>query len=139
SGTFTITATKTLGAQTGTSNSFVVSAGVLNNFLVEASSGGSIGSQQSGSSFTIRITARDANNNSCSSGPNAFTGTVDITSTGTLTSGSGTTAAFTAGVLASHSVNISNIGTFNITATKTSGAQTGTSNSFAVNPGVVNN
>ena len=64
-----------------------------------------------------------------------FTGTVDVSSTGVLWAGSGTTAAFTAGVLASHSVTISNAGSFTITATKTAGSETGTSNAFTVNAG----
>jgi hypothetical protein len=72
-----------------------VSPGALNNFLVEAAGGGAIGTQTAGSSFNVRVTARDANANTVT----GFTGTVDITSTGTLSAGSGTTAAFTAGVL----------------------------------------
>src|SRR5207302_10549998 len=45
-------------------------------------------------------------------------------------------AAFVAGVLASQSATISNIGTFSITATRSSGgAQSGSSNNFAVASG----
>ncbi|MBI5214259.1 MAG: T9SS type A sorting domain-containing protein, partial [Ignavibacteriae bacterium] len=128
-GTFTITATNTAGSETGTSNSFTVNAGAVNNFLVESSAGGNIGTQTAGTSFAIKITARDAGNNTVTS----FTGTVDISSTGTLSSGSGTTVAFTAGVLSSHSVTITNSGTFTITATKTGSSESGTSNSFVVN------
>jgi MSHA biogenesis protein MshQ len=100
----------------------------LSNFLVEAAAGGNIGTQTANTPFSIKITARDAGNNTVTS----FVGTVDITSTCTLSGGSGTTAAFTAGVLASHSVTISSTGSCTITATRTSGSEAGTSNSFSV-------
>ncbi|MDZ7379745.1 MAG: DUF2341 domain-containing protein, partial [candidate division KSB1 bacterium] len=101
------------------------------DFLVEAAGGGAIGTQTAGTPFSIRITARDSLGNTVTT----FNDTVDITSTGTLSAGGGTTAAFTNGVLASHSVTISNTGTFTITATRTAGTETGTSNSFTVNAG----
>jgi len=102
--------------------------GPLQHFAVEAQGGGNIGNQATGTPFNIRVTAQDANNNTVTS----FTGTVDITSTGTLSAGSGTTAAFTNGVLASHSLTISNTGSFTITATRTGGTEAGSSNSFSV-------
>lgn len=127
--TFVVTAS----AKTGTAT-FDVNPGALNNFLVEASAGGNIGTQNAGSAFTIKVTARDANNNTCDIGANAFTGAVDITSNGTLTAGSGTTASFVAGILSSHSVTLSpGISSATITATKTSGSETGTSNAFDLN------
>src|SRR5215208_5032161 len=137
-GSFTITATRTSGGtQSGTSASFTVNPGALNNFLVEAAGGGNIATQTAGSSFNVKVTARDANANTVT----GFTGagnTVDVTSTGTLSAGSGTTATFTNGVLASHAVTVSNTGSFTITATRTSGgAQSGTSNAFTVNPGAL--
>ena len=132
-GNFTITATRTIGgAQNGISNSFQIDPGVFNNFLIEDVSGGNIGTHIAGLSFNIKITARDANNNACTSGINVFTGTVNITSTGTLASGGGTSAAFSAGVLSPKTIIISNLGYFTITATKTSGSQAGTSNTFQV-------
>src|SRR5207249_4419720 len=132
-GTKTLTATDiTDGTKTAnTSPLFTVNPGVLNNFLVEAAGGGAIGTQAAGTAFNIRITARDVNNNTVT----GFTGTATITSTGTLSAG-GTTAAFSAGVLASHSVTISNTGSFTLTATSGS---SGTSNAFTVNPGGLNN
>src|SRR5947199_9517966 len=120
-GSFTLT--KTAGS-TGTSNAFTVNPGVLNNFLVEAAGGGAIGTQTAGTAFNIKITARDANNNTVT----GFNGTATITSTGTLSAG-GTTAAFASGVLASHSVTISNMGSFTLTATN---GASGTSNAFTV-------
>ncbi|MFQ5948934.1 MAG: hypothetical protein ACE5KX_08745, partial [Acidimicrobiia bacterium] len=105
----------------------------LDHFLVEAAGGGSIGTQTAGTPFSIKITAQDVNNNTWTN----FTGTVDITSTGTLSAGSGTTAAFVGGVLTSHSVTISNTGNFTITATKTSDTESGTSNAFDVGAGAI--
>lgn len=127
-GSFTLTATRTGGTETGTSSSFTVNPGPLASFAVEAAGGGPIGTRAVNTPFNIRVTARDANNNTAT----AFTGTVNITSTGTLGAGGGTTAAFTAGVLASHSVTITNTGTFTITATRTGGTETGTSAPFTV-------
>ena len=128
----TITATD--GSKPVTSNTITVIPGVLANFLVESSSGGNIATQAAGAPFTIKITARDAYNNTCSSGTNVFAGTVNISSTGTLTAGSGTTATFAAGVLVSHSVTINPGGSSQtITATKTGSTESGTSNPFDVN------
>ncbi|MCX6269861.1 MAG: carboxypeptidase regulatory-like domain-containing protein [Bacteroidetes bacterium] len=110
------------------SGTITVITGTLDNFLVEADGGGEIPSQALRTPFGIKITAYDSQNNTVTS----FTGTVDIASTGTLSSGSGTTASFIAGVLASHNVEFSNTGNFTITATKTSGVETGSSNSFDV-------
>ena len=130
----TRTITVTDGIVTGVSSSgLTVNPAVLNNFLVQNTSGASIASQIAGTSFNIMVTARDAENNTCNTGVNLFTGTTDITSSGTLSSGSGTTPAFVAGILSSRSVTISPGGTFTVTATKTGSSQTGTSNSFIVN------
>ncbi|MBL0033692.1 MAG: hypothetical protein IPP27_16530 [Bacteroidetes bacterium] len=115
------------------SSPLTVGSGIHTKFVVEAATGGNIGTQTTGNNFNIRITATDANNNPCNSGLNAFTGTADISSTGILTSGSGTTPAFTAGVLSSRTMSISNGGTFTISATKTGSTETGSSNSFQVN------
>lgn len=134
-GSFTLTATNSAGPENGISNSFTVDPGPLDHYLVEAAGGGSIPTQTAGSPFAVRITAQDVNDNTVT----GFVGTVDVTSTGTLSSGSGTTASFTAGVLSSHSVTISNTGTFTITATTTAGAENGTSNNFTVDPGALDN
>ena len=103
----------------------------IDNFLVEAVGGGNIGTQTAGSPINIQITARDFLGNTVS----RFNGTVDITSTGNIMAGGGTTASFTNGVLSSHNVTISNTGSFTITATETAGTPNGTSNSFTVDPG----
>lgn len=112
-----------------------VSAGAVTNFLVERSgdSGGNIGEQTAVESFTIRITARDAQENTVT----GFTNTVNVAlNKNSLQSGGGTTANFVAGVLASHSVQINTAATaYQITATQTGvTSPTGTSNSFNVVP-----
>ena len=115
----------------GDSTSFDVTVGTLTHFLVEAQGGGAIGTQTAGHSFNIRITAQDAGNNTGT----GFTGTVDLTSNRTIGSGGGTTAAFTAGVLASTTITLNQSGASStVTATKTSSIETGTSNTFTVTP-----
>ena len=99
----------------------------VDNFSVEAAGGGAIGTQDEDVAFNIQVTARDYLNTTVTS----FTGTVEITSTGTLSNGGGTTASFSSGVLSSHSVTIANPGNFTITATSAPAA--GTSNTFTVN------
>ena len=119
-------------ASVGASPSVTIAPAALSDFLVEASGGGAIGTQTAGSAFTIRATARDAYGNTVSS-YNGAGDTVDITSSGALSSGGGTTGTFTNGVLALHSVTVTSSGSQTITATRTSGgAQSGTSTSFAV-------
>src|SRR2546422_1410124 len=130
-GSFTITAANS--GKTGTSNAFTVNPGALDNFLVEKTGGGAIGTQTAGTAFSLRITARDANNNTKTD----FTGTATLTSTGALAGAPVTTAAFTAGVLDPQSVTLTNTGSFTITAANS--GKTGTSNAFTVNPGALDN
>ena len=130
----TTTISVTDGTISGPASSPVtVIGGPMTHFMVEAFGGGNIGTQVAGISFNLRITARDAGNNICSSGPYSFNGNANITSTGMLSSGNGLTASFVNGVLASHAVAVSNQGSFTITATRNGGTETGTSNSFQVN------
>ena len=129
----TITVTKTGDIQSGTSNSFDINPGVVSSFLVEANGGGNITTQTTNVPFDIKITARDSFGNTTT----GFTGTANITSSGTLSAGNGTTASFTSGVLNTHSVTISNGGSFTITATHTGGSETGVSNSFIVSPNAI--
>ncbi|HEU4841595.1 MAG TPA: invasin domain 3-containing protein, partial [Ilumatobacteraceae bacterium] len=118
----------------GTSPDVTIAPGSLSDFLVEAAGGGAIGSQTAGSSFSIRVTARDAFGNTVT-GFNGAGNTVDLTSTGTLSAGGGATGTFTNGVLASHNVTITSSGSRTLTATRTSGGvQTGTSSAFTVAP-----
>ncbi len=102
----------------------------LSTFLVEAENGGAIGLQLAMIPFSIRISARDAFSNLIAN----YTGTVTITSTGTLLAGGGVTAAFNNGTLV-HRVIMRHAGSnVRITATRTTGGtQSGSSNAFQVN------
>ena len=130
-GSATISASVNAATITSGDPDIIFTFGALSTFLIEASGGGNIGTQTAGSPFNLRITAQDANNNTITT----FTETVQITSTGTLSSGSGTTAAFISGVLNTHSVTLTSVGTTTISARKTASSETGTSNSFTINPG----
>ncbi len=95
--------------------------------------GTSIPDQTQGVAFNVRVTAIDPQGNTVTE----FTGTVDISSGCTLSAGGTTTAAFAAGVLATHSVTVSSTGSCSITAKKTGDAtRSGTSNLFNVAAGV---
>ncbi|HEY3324961.1 MAG TPA: PKD domain-containing protein [Planctomycetota bacterium] len=96
-------------------------------FQFEGDIGGPIYRQRQNAPFNVRIAATDA----AGQRNTAFNGTVTISSTGTLTEGGGTTATFTNGVLSSHTVNLSDAGTFLLRAQETSGGA-GASNSFEV-------
>ncbi|MCX6896373.1 MAG: hypothetical protein NTZ16_12925, partial [Verrucomicrobia bacterium] len=96
SDTLTLTATPTAG-MTGltaaTSGSIAFTAGALNHLTISTIAT----PQTAGTAITgITITALDANNNVCASGPNVFTGTVTYSGTAGIT---GTSPAFTAGQL----------------------------------------
>jgi hypothetical protein len=103
----------------------------VHHFSVALAGGNEITEQTAGISFFIKIVARDSVNGMVDS----FTGTVDVSSTGNLLEGSGTTDQFTAGILTSNKVKFSNTGLFEFTVTQTSGTSTGTSNSFLVHAG----
>ncbi|MGM0587392.1 MAG: invasin domain 3-containing protein [Bacteroidota bacterium] len=122
--------TDAAGVSDVSSNTFTVDPASLDHFVVEANGGGNIGAQTAGSSFDIQIIAQDQYNNTVT----GFTGTVDLSGP-TFASGGGTTANFTGGELTGHSVQLNNAGTTTITATNSgAGSETGTSNSFTVNP-----
>jgi hypothetical protein len=129
-GSFSITATRNGGSEAGTSNVFVVNPGAVNNFVVESAGGGAIPQQTAGAAFNIRLTARDANNNTAT----GFTGTATLTSNAGLVGAPFATANFVAGVLVSQSVTVTFAGSANrtITATRTAGSETGTSAAFTV-------
>ena len=130
--TFQLTASSS-GLTSAVSGNFTITTpGQFTTFLIEKISGGDVLTQDAGMDFNVKISAVDGTQT-----PDVnFTGTVDISSTGTLSNGSGTTAAFTAGVLSSHTLAISSVGNFTLTATNTSGSEYGTSNSFTVQTGV---
>ncbi|MBX2991692.1 MAG: Ig-like domain-containing protein [Bacteroidetes bacterium] len=129
SGSYDVNATVQGLSGTGT---FTLSntVGPLNAFVVEAAGGGNIPAQLTRVPFSVRISAKDAFNNTVA----AFTGTVTITSNGRLFSGGGVTSTFSNGQL-THQIVMDKAGSgITITATRTSGGtQTGTSNAFQVN------
>ncbi|NQV30687.1 MAG: T9SS type A sorting domain-containing protein, partial [Candidatus Marinimicrobia bacterium] len=129
--TFQLTASSSGLTSAVSSNFTITTLGQFTTFLIEKASGGNVLTQDAGVDFNVKISAVDGTQT-----PDVnFTGTVDITSTGTLSNGSGTTAAFTAGVLSSHTLAISSVGNYTLTATNTSGSEYGTSNSFTVQSG----
>lgn len=130
-GTYSLMASSTGLADTTSSDFDVVVLGQLTGFKVERVPSGNISDKLAGQSFNIKITAIDGTQSTVT----AFTGTVSLTSNCTLATGGGTTASFTAGVLNSKTVSIANVGNCSITATNSSGAETGTSNTFTVTPG----
>ncbi|MEO1022732.1 MAG: DUF2341 domain-containing protein [Bacteroidota bacterium] len=130
-GTKELTASST-GLTDITSDPFdIVNAGVLTAFRVERQPSGSISSKTAGQAFNLTLTAIDGVGSTIPS----FTGTVSISSTCNLGTGSGTTANFVSGVLSPYTVSITNTGNCTITATNSAGSETGTSNSFLVTPG----
>ncbi|HEX7938538.1 MAG TPA: filamin/ABP280 repeat domain-containing protein, partial [Gemmatimonadaceae bacterium] len=133
SGTDNVAITMNTGAGavaiSGSPFTSAVAAGAVASFAVDAAGGGAIGAQTAGSSFNIRVRALDAHSNVATS----FTGTVTLTSPSAISAGAGPSAAFTAGVLASHAITLTTAGaTQTVTATRTGSAETGTSASFAV-------
>ncbi|NQT62804.1 MAG: DUF2341 domain-containing protein [Candidatus Marinimicrobia bacterium] len=128
---FILTASSS-GLTSAVSNTFSTSvAGQYTTFLVEKLSGGNILAQTAGVDFNIKVSAVDGTQTADVN----FDTTAAITSTGTLSNGGGTTAAFSAGVLSSYTMAISSIGSYTITATDTSGNIYGTSNTFTVESG----
>src|SRR5207253_897690 len=84
-GHFTVTATDSVdNTKAGTSNGFDVTAGALDHFTVTYTTGGDIASQLAGTAFNVKVTALDANNNVLAGGTNAYTGKVNLTSSGVL-------------------------------------------------------
>lgn len=115
-------------AQLNIGHTIALKASALDHFTVTlAPNGGPIGTQTAGTAFNILITAVDANGNLVT----GWSGTVNLTSTGNLIAGGGTTATFSDGQL-TQSINISNTGNFTISVQRTLGTETGTSNTFAV-------
>ena len=120
--------TDSISGKTGTFT-FDVNPGALDHFTIS-----SIASPQTaGTAITgITLTARDANANTLSAGPNIFTGTVAYSGTAGIT---GTSDSFAAGVLSGVSVTPTVAGSGK-TFIVTSSAKTGTA-TFDVNPAAV--
>jgi hypothetical protein len=129
---FTVTQSgtgKTIGidagsGHTGTSNTFTVNPGSLHHFAIATISS----PQVVGASFSISVTAQDANNNTVT----GFTGTVTLSTTaGTIAPT--TSSSFTLGTL-TQSVTVSASGTGRTIGVDDGATHTGTSNTFDVNP-----
>ena len=123
------TFTVTVGSVTST-RTFDVNPGALDHFTIST-----ITSPTAGTAITgITLTALDAHDNTLSTGPNAFSGTVDFSGTAGIT---GTSVAFTAGVLSGVSVTptVAGSGLTFIVTDPVSG-KTGTS-TFDVSPGAL--
>ena len=122
SGGQSITATDTgTGSITGTEGGITVNAGALDHFVISTISS----PQTSGTAIAgITITAQDANNNTCDTGANAFTGTVTYGGTAGIT---GTSSSFLEGVLSGVSVTPLTAGigkTFTVAASGKTGSAT---------------
>jgi len=118
----------------GFSNNFAVNAGALDHFAVTNTSGTNIVSQQAGTAFPIRLVAQDIFNNIVTS----FNGTVTLANTTTSISPAAS-VNFSSGVLASQSVTITKTSaTEMITVSGGSPTRTGSSNSFVVSHGAIN-
>jgi len=117
----TITADDGSG-HTGTSNTFTVNVGALHHFAIA-----NIATQTANAPFNISLTAQDVDNNTVI----AFTGTVDLSmNSGTVSPT--TSSPFSSGTL-TQSVTVAPAGSLRtITASRTSGAETGMSNSFTL-------
>lgn len=116
------------------SNSFnIVNAGVLTGFKVERVPSGNISSKYAGQNFNIKITAIDGIGDTIT----GFNGTVVVTSSCLMGIGQGTTSSFSSGILSSLTVSITEVDRCTITATNSAGTEAGSSNSFQVIPGPV--
>src|SRR5205807_512277 len=82
----------------------------LDHFSVTDTSGNALGDQTAGSPFSVRVQAFDTYGNLENAGPNAFNGTVDVSSNKTCSAGCAQSAAFTNGVLATHSLTLTQAG-----------------------------
>jgi hypothetical protein len=124
-----LTVTVTSGSATGSATITTVNPGAVSQFVIAPAT---IASATAGTPFALTsITAKDANGNTCSSGPNQFTATVTYGGTAGVT---GTSAAFTLGVLTSPSVTPTVAGSGE-TITVTFGSATGTATITTVNAG----
>lgn len=135
-GTASITAKISGTNVVGSAASLDVVAGALDHFAVTATDGSALSAQRTAAtSFNIKITAQDAGNNTVTS----FTGTAALTTNSLFSSGTTTTtSSFTSGVLASHTVTLIRAATLrNITATKSSSTEAGTSANFTVAAGAL--
>ncbi len=121
----------------GQSNNFTVTHAVLSQFVVKNTASGNIASQQAGASFNIRLEAQDQFGNLVISHNGAGSAVAISNTTASITPA--TSGLFTSGVLASQNVTIDKTASVDaITVNGGSPTSSGTSNSFAVSSGVLN-
>jgi len=143
-GNYTLRAISTgLNSSTQSTSFTVADEGKLAGFKIESTGGGNIATQTAGSIFQLRITAVDGTGAVLdgSGTKDNFTGNVKLT-TNNKFSGTTTTSnigPFVNGVYDPHSVELTKAGNnFTITATNSSGSESGSSNAFTVNPAAAN-
>lgn len=103
----------------------------VSGFRILATNEDPLGPQTAGEAFDIRIEAINGEGDIVTT----FTGTADLSSTSSISSGDGTTDAFTDGVLSSHSITLTTSGEHTITAKSTANNNiAGTSSEFTINP-----
>lgn len=102
--------------------------GQVDTFLVDAAGGGTIPTQIAQVPFNIRVRANDQYGNTSAS----FNGTAGISSNGVILQAGTSTAPFVSGILASHTVAMQHAGRFIVMATRSGGAETGRTDTFAV-------
>ena len=118
--------------KTGTATIATINPGAISQLVMNPTT---IASATAGIAATLTsITAKDANGNFCSSGPNAFTGTVTFGGTAGAT---GTSAAFSTGVLTTFPTLTPTVAGSGKTITATSGSVVGTTTITTVNPGAL--
>jgi hypothetical protein len=104
---------KTPGGIESASSNVVTVTGV-NSFLITNTSDGAIGTQVAGTSFPIKIVAKDgvvaSGANGTGTTVTSFTGQVVMTSSSDVTGGGGRTASFASGILGSHSMTLTTAG-----------------------------
>ena len=105
-----------------------VPAGV-STFQIVAAGGGAVPAQIAQTPFDVRVVAQDRFGNVAT----AFSGTVSLSSSGSLSQGEGVTPQFTTGVLQSHRVAVQNAGRVVLIALRTGGAEMGRSDTIQVN------
>ncbi len=127
---YRVRAANTVGISSN-SNIITLQTLPLNNFLIEKVGGGVLDDQIAGRAFSIKITARDAQNTTVTD----YTGSVTLTSNSTISSGS-STSGFTSGVLLSHSITLTLSGTLK-TLTATDASVSTPSASFTVLPSAI--
>jgi hypothetical protein len=128
-----VSVTAVSGSVTGASNPFAVSHAGLDHFAVTNTGGGNITSQTAGTPFNVRIVAQDEFGNTVTSHTGPGSAVTLANATNSISPAS--SGNFTNGAVPSLAVTISQ--TSNVDSITVSGAATGSSNSFAVNPGAL--